>query len=125
MLKARMTPEFENECDHCLAGHAAVAEMQKMGPAAISALRNGRERPDPRLEAPNRFRPLVVPDRGRVSDADGNELVAAGFAGKDVLHVILGVATKLMRNDTRHSAHGTLHPLMRGKARARPLRSAA
>ncbi len=46
-----MNSNFENECHYCMARHTALAKMQKMDPAVISALRNSTELPDARLEA--------------------------------------------------------------------------
>jgi len=83
------------------------------------------ERPEPRLEAPHRFAPLVASDRGRVSEADGNGLMADGFADKNALRIILGVATKRMSNYMNHSARSTLDPFMRGNEWATPLRPTA
>jgi hypothetical protein len=38
---------FENQRHYCMAGHTALAKMQKMDPAVTSALR-GRSRPSSR-----------------------------------------------------------------------------
>jgi AhpD family alkylhydroperoxidase len=55
-----MTSNFENECHYCVAGHTALAKLQKVDPAVIDALRNGTEIPDRKLEALHRFTALVV-----------------------------------------------------------------
>lgn len=120
-----MTSNFENECQYCMAGHTALAKMQKMDPAVISALRDGTELPDPRLEALHRFATLVVRNRGWVSDVDTGAFIAAGFTRQNVLEVILGVATKVMSNYTNHIAHTKLDPFMRGNEWVKPLTSAA
>jgi AhpD family alkylhydroperoxidase len=73
-----MTCNFENECHYCVAGHTALAKMQKVDPAVISAFRNGTELPDPKLEALHRFAALVVRNRGWVSDVDTDAFIAAG-----------------------------------------------
>jgi alkylhydroperoxidase family enzyme len=120
-----MTSNFENECHYCMAGHTTLAKMQRMDPAVISALRNGTELPDRRLEALHRFATLVVRNRGWVSDADTDGFMAAGFTRRNVLEVILGVATKVMSNYTNHIAHTRLDPFMLGNEWAKPLTSAA
>ena len=109
-----MTSNFENECHYCMAGHTALAKLQKMQPAVIDALRNGTEIPDPKLEALHRFTALVVRNRGWVSDADTDAFLAAGYSRLNVLEVILGVATKVMSNYTNHIAHTELDSFMRG-----------
>jgi hypothetical protein len=42
------------------------------------------------------------------------------FQGSSVLEVILGVATKVMRNYTNHIAHTQLDSFMRGNEWTRP-----
>jgi hypothetical protein len=96
----------------------ALAKMQKMEPAVIAALRNGTEIPDRKLEALHRFTTLVVRSRGWVSDADTDAFLAAGYTQRNVLEVILGVATKVMSNYTNHVAHTQLDQFMRGNEAA-------
>lgn len=115
-----MTSNFENECHYCMAGHTGLAKMQKMDLAVIHALRNGTEIPDRKLEALHRFATLVVRNRGWVSDADVDAFLAAGYTRRNVLEVILGVATKVMSNYTNHIAHTQLDPFMRGNEWAKP-----
>lgn len=115
-----MTSNFENECHYCMAGHTTLARMQKMDPAVIEALRQGTTLPDPRLEALHRFATLVVRNRGWVSDADTDAFLAAGYTKRNVLEVVLGVATKVMSNYTNHIAHTELDAFMHGNEWTRP-----
>ncbi len=115
-----LTSNFENECHYCMAGHTALAKMQKMDPAVIDALRNGTEIPDRKLEALHRFTALVVRNRGWVSDADTDAFLAAGYTRRNVLEVILGVATKVMSNYTNHIAHTQLDKFMHGNEWVKP-----
>lgn len=115
-----MTSNFENECHYCMAGHTALARMQKMEHAVISALRNGTAISDPKLEALHRFTALVVRNRGWVSDADTNAFMAAGYTSRNVLEVILGVATEVMSNYTNHIAHTPLDSFMCGNEWTKP-----
>jgi alkylhydroperoxidase family enzyme len=103
-----------------MAGHTAHAKMQKMDPAVIDALRKGAAIPDPRLEALHRFAGLVVRNRGWVSDADTDAFLAAGYTQRNVLEVVLGVATKVMSNYTNHIAHTELDAFMRGNEWTKP-----
>jgi AhpD family alkylhydroperoxidase len=120
-----LTSNFENECHYCMAGHTALAKMQKMDPAVIEALRNGTKLPDPKLEALHRFAALVVSNRGWVSDADTDAFIAAGYTKRNVLEVILGAATKVMSNYTNHIAHTQLDGFMRGNEWTKPAKPAA
>jgi len=115
-----LTSNFENECHYCMAGHTALAKMQKMDPAVIAALRNGTKIPDSKLEALHHFATLVVRNRGWVSDADTDAFLGAGYTRRNALEVILGVATKVMSNYTNHIAHTELDKFMLGNEWAKP-----
>jgi uncharacterized peroxidase-related enzyme len=115
-----LTSNFENECHYCMAGHTALAKMQKMDPAVIAALRNGTKLPDAKLEALHHFATLVVRNRGWVSDADTDAFLAAGYTRRNALEVILGVATKVMSNYTNHIAHTELDKFMLGNEWVKP-----
>lgn len=115
-----MTANFENECHYCMAGHSTLARMQKMEEGVIAALRNGGELPDARLEALHRFTTLVVRQRGWVAEGDVDAFIAAGFTRRNVLEVILGVATKVMSNYTNHITHTPLDAFMKGNEWIRP-----
>lgn len=120
-----LTSNFENECRYCMAGHTALAKMQKVDPSVISALRAGTELPDPKLETLHKFAKLVVTNRGWVSDDDLKVFLAGGFTRRNALEVILGVATKVMSNYTNHIAHTELDSFMRGNEWTKPTMSAA
>ena len=115
-----MTSNFENECHYCMAGHTTLATMQKMDPAVIEALRAGTPLPDPRLEALHHFTTLVVRERGWVGDAEVDAFIAAGFTRRNVLEVVLGVATKVMSNYTNHIVHTPLDAFMTGHEWSKP-----
>jgi len=117
-----LTSNFENECHYCMAGHTTLAKMQKMDPAVIEALRNGTDVPDARLEALHRFTTLVVRQRGWVADADVDAFIDAGFTRRNVLEVVLGVATKVMSNYTNHIVHTPLDAFMQGNEWSKPAR---
>ena len=115
-----LTSNFENECHYCMAGHSTLAKMLKMDPAVIEALRNGTPLPDAKLEALHRFATLVVRNRGWVSDADTDTFLAAGYTRRNVLEVVLGVATKVMSNYTNHIVHTELDSFMHGNEWTKP-----
>lgn len=115
-----LTSNFENECHYCMAGHSTLAKMLKMAPAVIEALRNGTPLPDAKLEALHHFATLVVRNRGWVSDADTDAFLAAGYTRRNVLEVVLGVATKVMSNYTNHIVHTELDGFMHGNEWTKP-----
>jgi AhpD family alkylhydroperoxidase len=120
-----LTSNFENECHYCMAGHTTLAKMIKMDPAVIEALRAGTPLPDAKLEALHRFATLVVKNRGWVGDAEVEAFLAAGYTRRNVLEVVLGVATKVMSNYTNHIVHTELDPFMAGNEWSKPAARAA
>ncbi len=120
-----LTSNFENECHYCMAGHTTLAKMQKMDPAVIDALRAGAPLPDKRLEALHRFATEVVRNRGWVSDTEIEAFLAAGYTRRNVLEVVLGVATKVMSNYTNHIVHTPLDSFMQGNEWTKPVAEAA
>lgn len=115
-----LTSNFENECHYCMAGHTTLAKMQKMDPAVIAALRAGTELPDGKLEALHLFTSLVVRNRGWVGDEAVDAFLAAGYTRRNVLEVVLGVATKVMSNYTNHIVHTPLDAFMAGNEWTKP-----
>ena len=115
-----LTSNFENNCHYCMAGHTTLAKMQKMDPAVINALRAGGVVPDAKLEALHRFTTIIVRQRGFASDADVEAFLAAGYTRRNVLEVILGVATKVMSNYTNHIVHTQLDGFMNGNEWTKP-----
>lgn len=120
-----LTANFENDCHYCMAGHTTLAKMQKMDPAVIDALRAGTDLPVPRLEALHAFTRIVVAARGFATEAQIDDFLAAGFTRRNVLEVVLGVATKVMSNYTNHLAHTPLDAFMRGNEWTKPVAVAA
>ena len=115
-----LTSNFENDCHYCMAGHSTLAKMIKMDPAVIGALRAGTALPDAKLEALHRFTTIVVRERGFVPDAEVEAFLAAGYTRRNVLEVILGVATKVMSNYTNHIVHTPYDAFMKGNEWTKP-----
>lgn len=115
-----LTSNFENDCHYCMAGHSTLAKMIKMDPAVIAALRAGTALPDAKLEALHRFTTIVVRERGFVPDAEVEAFLAAGYTRRNVLEVILGVATKVMSNYTNHVVHTPYDAFMKGNEWTKP-----
>jgi uncharacterized peroxidase-related enzyme len=98
----------ENGCSYCVAAHTAIADMQKVAPEVVRAVREGRAIPDPRLEALRSFTQAVVSRRGHPSQAERDAFLAAGYAEQQVLEVVLGVGMKTLSNYTNHIAETAL-----------------
>lgn len=118
-----LTANFEHNCHYCMAGHTTLARMIKMDAGVIAALRAGTALPEARLEALHRFATLVVRERGFVPDADVEAFLAAGYTRRNVLEVVLGVATKVMSNYTNHLIDTQLDKFMAGNEWTKPTRN--
>lgn len=115
-----LTANFENDCHYCMAGHTTLAKMIRMDDAVIAALRAGTPLPDAKLEALHKFATAVVRERGFVPDANVDAFLAAGYTRRNVLEVILGVATKVMSNYTNHLVHTPYDAFMQGNEWTKP-----
>lgn len=115
-----LTCNFENDCHYCMAGHTTLAKMIGMAPTVIQALRDGQALPDGKLEALRSFTSAVIRERGFVPDTGLDAFLAAGYSRRNVLEVVLGVATKTLSNYTNHLVHTQLDPFMKGNEWTRP-----
>jgi len=111
-----LTSNFENDCHYCMAGHSTLAKMIKMDPAVIA----GTPLPDAKLEALHRFTTTVVRERGFVPHAEVETFLAAGYTRRNVLEVVLGIATKVMSNYTNHIVHTPYDAFMKGNEWTKP-----
>ncbi|MCC7478657.1 carboxymuconolactone decarboxylase family protein [bacterium] len=87
-----------NDCHYCMAAHTASAVRQKLDPQLIAALRSGAGLPDERQQALRRFAEQLYEGRGKVSDVDFENFLAAGYTRQQALEVVLAIATKVLSN---------------------------
>lgn len=93
-----------NECEYCMAGHSVLAAGAKVPADVIHAVREHVQIADVRLEALRRFAQYVVVQRGNVGEGEVQRFLGAGFSKRNVLEVILAVATKTISNYVNHIA---------------------
>lgn len=116
---------YENECEYCMAGHSVLASMAKMPAGEIAALRANEALADARLEALHVFARAVVRERGKVGEAAVAAFLAAGFTRRNVLEVVLVVATKTISNYVNHIADTPNDAFMKDTAWTAPSRRTA
>ncbi len=95
----------EHACHYCVPAHTGIAQSMGVSDDISAALRNETPLPDARLEALRTFTLNVVRGRGNVDDAAVQVFLDAGFTGRQILEVILGVSQKVMSNYTNHLAN--------------------
>lgn len=97
-----------NGCEYCVAAHSVIAGMQKVPAEIVGAVREGKPIADRKLEALRRFATAVVDARGNPPATEIDAFLAAGYAPRQVLEVVLGVGMKILSNYTNHLANTPL-----------------
>lgn len=119
--KSSFTPEeqqvillgtsVENNCDYCVAAHSMIAlKMAGMPLERVTALRNGKNLEDKKLNELLKFTREVVNKRGFVQKESAENFLKAGYTNQHILEVILGVTMKTLSNYTNHLASTPLDP---------------
>lgn len=100
-----LATSVENRCEFCVTAHSVIAKhMLKVDPKVVTALRDGTTLPDTKLQALAEFTLAVVRERGWVVGAKLDAFFAAGYAPRQALEVVLGVAMKTLSNYANHLA---------------------
>lgn len=103
-----LTVSRHNACHYCMAVHSTNALRSGLDSETVTALREGKPLADPQLEAIRRFAHAVVTEQGNVGEDERAQFLAAGFAQRQILDVIVGVAMKTLSNYINHLAHTPL-----------------
>ncbi len=91
-----------HRCEYCVAGHTMAAKMAKAAPELVEALRAGEALPDPKLNTLAEFTRAMVERRGLPTAAELEAFLDAGYRERDVLLIVLAIATKTISNFTNH-----------------------
>ena len=103
-----MTNNSLNGCGYCMAAHTTISQMQKVPADVVAALRNNTPIADAKLEALRVFAVKVNKNRGVLTQADTDTLLAAGYTKANILEVIVGTGLKVLSNYTNHVAETPL-----------------
>lgn len=102
----------EHECHYCVPAHTGVAYMYQVPENVIEGLRTAGPLGDAKLEALRTFTLAVLRARGKVAPAEVDAFLAAGYATRQVLDIILILAQKVMSNYVNHLADTPVDPPM-------------
>ena len=91
-----------NGCAYCMGAHSAIADGNKVPTAVTDAVRAGEPIGDAKLQALNVFTTTMVDTRGRPSDVELKEFLAAGYTENQVLEIILAISVKTLSNYLNH-----------------------
>ncbi len=90
-----------NHCDYCASAHSVLGKFAGLSETQITAALHGTAE-ETKAAAALKFANAVVEKRGRISDADFQAVLDAGFtpgeAGEIVAHVALNVFTNYFNN---------------------------
>lgn len=97
-----LTVAEANGCDYCLSAHSFIGEkLVNIDTTSLNQARDGKN-DDYKIEAVLTFARTLVIKGGKVSDADVQEIKAAGYSdgavGEIVAHVALNVLTNYFNN---------------------------
>jgi uncharacterized peroxidase-related enzyme len=87
----------ENGCDYCLSAHTALGKGLRVSDADLALAREGRAS-DPKEDAALRFVRRVVERRGRIADADLEDVRRAGFDDGQVVELVAHAALNVFTN---------------------------
>ena len=91
-----------NGCEYCMGAHSTIADGNKVPTEVTDAVRAGEPIGDDRLQALNVFTTTMVDTRGRPSDVELKEFLAAGYTEKQALEIILAISVKTLSNYVNH-----------------------
>jgi AhpD family alkylhydroperoxidase len=105
-----LTDAVTNACAWAVAFHTALALKEGLDPGDVQAIREGRSPKDVKFAALSALAKTMIEKRGRLSDADVDRFLAAGFARDQLLEVIAAVAASTITNYTGSIAKPSLEP---------------
>lgn len=107
----QITAATRNGSDLCVAGHTREARRRLHLPEPlIEALRGTHALDDARLNALALFTLAVIDEKGRVSDAELQHFLAAGYSQGNALEVVLGVSLATLSNYASNLAQTEINP---------------
>ncbi|NKY52056.1 carboxymuconolactone decarboxylase family protein [Nocardia vermiculata] len=109
-----MTVATRNECHICIAMHTAKLTDLRADPEVISALRDQRPLPDPRLAALQEFTLAVLDTAGGVSDEQLDAFHRHGYTAEQALEVVLGIGTYTLSTLGNRLTRAPLDPALGG-----------
>jgi alkylhydroperoxidase family enzyme len=95
-----LTNAVTNASEWPVAFHTALALKQGVSSADVDAIRRGALPADAQLAALSTLARTLIEQRGRLSDADQQRFIDAGFSAEQLLEVIAVVAASTITNYT-------------------------
>lgn len=94
---------YENGCEYCMAAHSTMADFISKVPVEVTeAIRTDSTIPDTKLRALTEMTKEMLLSRGRPNPSCVERFLQAGYQEKQLLDIILAIATKTLSNYTNH-----------------------
>jgi alkylhydroperoxidase family enzyme len=103
-----LTNAVVNASEWPVAFHTALALHEGVAPADVDAIRQGDLPRDAKLAALSSLARALIEQRGRVSEAERERFIDAGFSAGQVLEVVAVVAASAITNYTSSITHPPL-----------------
>lgn len=102
-----------HDCHYCMAHHDVLLRQAGADKATRQALLENQPLPDPALQALCMFTCALVEQRGKVTAAQQQAFLDAGYSAPQMLDIITILACKVISNYTNHLAHTPLESFVR------------
>jgi uncharacterized peroxidase-related enzyme len=110
MQTVLIVASVENACAYCVAAHSTFASNVKIDAGVLQALREGRESTDAKLNVLAAFVRALIHSKGRVTAAELDGFLSAGYTREQGLGILIGVAIKTIANLANHLMKTPLDP---------------
>src|SRR5580658_1628487 len=87
----------QNACQYCVSAHTAIGKMTGLTDTEIEQARDSRS-DSPKNSAALEFARQLVANKGRVTDADFDAVLKAGFSPGDIAEIVAHVALNIFTN---------------------------
>jgi len=98
-----LTVGQQNQCDYCLSAHTAIGKKSGLSEDDVLRAREGTAA-DEKEAAALKFAALLVEARANVTDADVEEVRAAGYSDGEIAEIVANVALNIFTNYFNHVA---------------------
>ena len=98
-----LTVGQSNNCDYCVAAHCTVGKMVGLNATEVQQARLASAA-DEKANAALVFASTLVKERGRVSDADLEQVRHAGYSDGEINEIVANVALNIFTNYFNHVA---------------------
>lgn len=92
-----------NECGYCIAAHCTIGQKAGLSVADVAQARHGTAADD-KAKTALAFARKLVDNRGRVTDADLEQVRHAGYSDGEISEIVANVALNIFTNYFNHVA---------------------